>query len=164
MNHVVKSSEPAPYIVDNSADDEVIAHALRILDRRIRTGPVFEKPGSIKDFLRVYFADATNQGREEFAVLFLDVHHRLIDCKTLFVGTLTQTSVYPREIVKAALSFNASAVVLAHNHPSGDSSPSRADENLTQCLSSALKLVDVRVLDPFVVGGTVTSFAERGLL
>lgn len=159
-----RSSDPAPYIVTSSTDDDVIAHALRILDRRIRTGPVFNNPGALKDFLRVYFADASNQGREEFSVLFLDTHHRLIECKTLFRGTLTQTSVYPREVVREALTLNAAAVVLAHNHPSGDADPSRADEHITQTLRSALQLVDVRVLDHFVVGGTVVSFAERGLI
>jgi DNA repair protein RadC len=102
---------------------------------------------------------------EEFAVLFLDAQHRLIEMRTLFRGTLAQTSVYPREVVKAALACNAGAVVLAHNHPSGLAEPSRADELLTQSLKSALQLVDVRVLDHLVVGqGQVVSFAERGLI
>jgi DNA repair protein RadC len=96
--------------------------------------------------------------------LFLDGQHRLIACETLFRGTLSQTSVYPREVVRRALAVNAGAVVFAHNHPSGSSDPSRADELLTQALKSALSLVDVRVLDHLVVGSTVTSFAERGLL
>jgi DNA repair protein RadC len=100
-----------------------------------------------------------------FAVLFLDSQHRLIVLEPMFRGTLTQTSVYPREVVKRALALNAGAVILAHNHPSGAAEPSRADEYLTQTLKAALALVDVRVLDHLVVGrGRVTSFAERGLL
>ena len=102
---------------------------------------------------------------EVFAVIFLDTQQRLIAFEELFRGTLAQTSVYPREVVKRALALNAAAVVLAHNHPSGVAEPSRADEALTQALRSALALVDVRVLDHFVVAaGTVVSFAERGLL
>jgi len=97
--------------------------------------------------------------------MFLDHAHRLIEMATLFRGTIAQTSVYPREVVKEALARNAAAVVLAHNHPSGLAEPSRADEYLTQTLKSALQLVDVRVLDHLVVGrGHVVSFAERGLL
>jgi DNA repair protein RadC len=103
--------------------------------------------------------------QEVFAVLFLDGQHRLLKLEEMFRGTLTQTSVYPREIVRRALELNAGAVILAHNHPSGVAEPSRADETLTQTLKSALQLVDVRVLDHLVVGqGTVISFAERGLL
>jgi len=98
-------------------------------------------------------------------VLFLDSQHRLLVAEELFRGTLTQTSVYPREVVKAALAHNAAAVILAHNHPSGVAEPSRADELLTQSLKQALALVDVRTLDHFVVAGNrVVSFAERGLM
>jgi DNA repair protein RadC len=100
-----------------------------------------------------------------FVVLFLDSQHRLIAADELFRGTLAQTSVYPREVVKAALAHNAAAVILAHNHPSGVAEPSRADEYLTATLKSALALVDVRVLDHLIVGhGQVVSLAERGLL
>ena len=102
---------------------------------------------------------------EVFAVLFLDAQHRLIRLEEMFRGTLSQTSVYPREVVKRALALNAAAVVLAHNHPSGVAEPSRADEFLTQSLKSALALVDVRVIDHFVVAGDqLVSMAERGLL
>ena len=98
-------------------------------------------------------------------MLFLDAQHRLLQFDEMFRGTLTQTSVYPREVVRRALALNAAAVILAHNHPSGVAEPSRADEFLTQSLKSALQLVDVRVLDHMVVGRTqVVSFAERGLL
>ena len=105
------------------------------------------------------------RAHEVFAVLFLDAQSRLIALEEMFRGTLTQTSVYPREIVKRSLDLGAAAVILAHNHPSGAAEPSRADEFLTQTLKSALSLVDVRVLDHLVVGqGQVVSFAERGLL
>jgi len=146
-------------------EDSVIAAALAILARRVGSGPLLTSPNLVKDFLRCQFAQATQDGREEFGVLLLDAQNRLISFKTLFYGTLTQTSVYPREVVKLALASNAGAVVLAHNHPSADPTPSRADEFLTQTLKSALQLVDVRVLDHFVVGNDrVCSFAERGLL
>jgi DNA repair protein RadC len=103
--------------------------------------------------------------QEVFAVLFLDSQHRLLKWDEMFRGTLQQTSVYPREVVRRALALNAGAVILAHNHPSGLAEPSRADEYLTQTLKSALQLVDVRVLDHLVVGqGAVVSFAERGLV
>ena len=160
----VQSSDPAPYSVTASDDDAIVARALRILDARIRTGPVFDNPARVKDYLRLYFANATAQGREEFAVLFLDSQHRLISAETMFLGTLTQSSVYPREVVKAALAHNAAVVCLAHNHPSGAAEPSRADEMITRTLADTLRLVDVRVLDHFVVGSTIVSFAERGLL
>jgi DNA repair protein RadC len=100
-----------------------------------------------------------------FAVLFLDALQRLIACEEMFRGTLTQTSVYPREVVKRALELNTASVILSHNHPSGVLEPSRADELLTQTLKSSLQLVDVRVLDHVVVGRTgALSFAERGLM
>ena len=134
----------------------------RWLHEELRQGQMFENPVIVRDYLRLAFA---HEEREVFVVLFLDTHHRLIEAEALFHGTLTQTSVYPREVVKRALQLNAAAVLLAHNHPSGVAEPSRADERLTQTLTQALALVDVRVLDHFVVGGTgVTSFAERGLM
>lgn len=165
----VRSSDPAPYRVDPitsmPTEDEIVAQALSILDRRIRGDrPVFDAPSRARDYCRLYFAAASAAGREEFAVMLLDGVHRLIDVQTLSIGTVSQCAVYPREVVKAALAANASAVVFAHNHPSGMAEPSRADEYLTQTLKSALQLVDVRVLDHFVVGHTVVSFAERGLL
>jgi len=161
-----QSCEPPVYAVKHtsSTDEDIVAQALRILSARVRTGPIFDSPVSIKDYLRLYFAEASQQGREEFAVLFLDSQHRLIEARTLFRGTLTQTSVYPREVVRESILLNSAAVVLAHNHPSGMAEPSRADEYLTQTLKSSLQLVDVRVLDHFVVGNSVVSFAERGLI
>ena len=119
-------------------------------------------PQSVRSYLCMALAQP---GHEIFAVLFLDAQHRLIACEEMFRGTLTQTSVYPREVVKQALRHNCAAVILAHNHPSGVAEPSRADEALTRALQSALALVDVRVLDHIVVAGARSvSFAERGLL
>ena len=116
----------------------------------------------MRDCLRIHFA---GREYESFVALFLDSQHRLIAVDELFRGTLTQTSVYPREVLKAALKENAAAVIFAHNHPSGIPEPSKADERLTTALKSALALVDVRVLDHFIVAGAgVLSFAERGLL
>ena len=119
-------------------------------------------PQAVRQFLRSQFALQTH---ESFMVLFLDVKNRLINCEEMFRGTLTHTSVYPREVVKAALRRNAAAVILAHNHPSGVAEPSEADLRLTGALVQALSLVEVRVLDHFVVAGThVHSFAEQGQL
>jgi DNA repair protein RadC len=140
----------------------VMEMARRALAQPLRERPVFDAPQQVKDYVALQLAGRT---QEVFAVLCLDGQHRLIGFDILFHGSLTQTSVYPREVVRHALKHNAGAVVLAHNHPSGVAEPSRADEHLTQTLKSALQLVDVRVLDHLVVGhGTVVSFAERGLL
>ncbi len=140
----------------------VIELARRSLTQQLADRPVFDAPGKVKDYLRLQLAA---RDHEVFAVLFLDAQHRLLQFDEMFRGTLTQTSVYPREVVKRALELNAAAVILAHNHPSGVAQPSRADEFLTQSLKSALQLVDVRVLDHLVVGQSeVVSFAERGLL
>lgn len=140
----------------------VLELARRTLAAEMARRPVFDSPQAVRDFLRLELAEL---GHEVFAVLFLDAQHRLIRFEPMFRGTLTQTSVYPREVLKRALALNAAAVILAHNHPSGVAEPSRADEFLTQSLKSALAMVDVRVLDHMVVGrGPVVSFAERGLL
>jgi DNA repair protein RadC len=140
----------------------VLELSRRVLRTRFEQRPVFDSVDAVKDFLRLQLADLEH---EIFAVLFLDSQHRLIAYEELFRGTLTQTSVYPREIAKRALALNAAAVVLTHNHPSGVAEPSRADEHLTQSLRSSLGLIDVRVLDHLVVGReAVVSFAERGLV
>jgi DNA repair protein RadC len=140
----------------------VMEMARRALAQQIAAAPVFDAPAKVKDYLALHLGGRT---QEVFAVMFLDGQHRLIVLRELFQGTLTQTSVYPREVVKAALAHNAGAVILAHNHPSGVAEPSRADEYLTATLKSALALVDVRVLDHLVIGrGQVVSLAERGLL
>lgn len=140
----------------------VLELARRSLGRQVAERPLFDAPAQVKDFLRLHLGGLTH---EVFAVLFLDAQHRLIRYEEMFRGTLTQTSVYPREVVKRALALHAAALVFAHNHPSGAAEPSRADEFLTQTLKNALSLVDVRVLDHLVVGQeSVVSFAERGLL
>jgi DNA repair protein RadC len=140
----------------------VIELARRSLARELQQRPVFDSPGKVKEFLRLQLGAL---GHEVFAVMFLDAQSRLIRQEEMFRGSLTQTSVYPREVVKRALELQAASVILAHNHPSGVAEPSRADEYLTQTLAAALKLVDVRVLDHLVVGSEgVVSFAERGLL
>jgi DNA repair protein RadC len=140
----------------------VIELARRSLHQRLAERPAFEAPEGVREYLRLHLS---TRDHEVFAVLFLDAQHRLLQFDEMFRGTLTQTSVYPREVVRRALALNAAAVILAHNHPSGVAEPSRADEFLTQSLKSALQLVDVRVLDHMVVARTqVVSFAERGLL
>lgn len=142
----------------------VVARELvrRWLNEELRRDCVLNAPQAVRDCLRIHFA-----GREHecFVAMFLDAQHRLIATHELFRGTLTQTSVYPREVVKAALRENAAAVIFSHNHPSGVAEPSQSDQQLTTALKGALALVDVRVLDHFIVAGTsVLSFAERGLL
>jgi DNA repair protein RadC len=142
--------------------EEVLQQARRVLSHRVRRGATMSSPQAVKDYLRVQIGVLEH---EVFCVLFLDAQHRIIALKQMFRGTVTQTSVYPREVVKESLALNAAAVILAHNHPSGASEPSRADEFLTQSLKSALALVDVRVLDHLVVtGADCESFAERGLI
>ena len=136
--------------------------ARRLLREEMTHGDALTSPEAVRDYLRLTLASLPH---ETFVVLFLDSQHRLLAADELFRGTLAQTSVYPREIVKAALARNAAAVIFAHNHPSGVAEPSRADELLTQALKQALALVDIRTLDHFVVAGhRVVSFAERGLL
>lgn len=140
----------------------VMELARRGLTAGLREEPVFTAPQRVKDYLQMRLGALPH---EVFAVLFLDAQQRLIACEEMFRGTLTQTSVYPREVVKRALELNTASVILSHNHPSGVLEPSRADELLTQTLKSSLQLVDVRVLDHVVVGRTgALSFAERGLM
>lgn len=135
---------------------------LRDASRELAETSTLESPDTVRRYLAVHFATLAT---EAFLVIYLTAQNRVIECEEAFKGTLTQCSVYPREIVRGALMRNAAAVLLAHNHPSGYSEPSRADEYLTQTIKSALVLVDVRVLDHVVFGGgTFVSFAERGLL
>ena len=145
-----------------ASSEEVLQQARRVLSQRVRRGATMSSPEAVKDYLRVQLGVLEH---EVFCVIFLDAQHRIVALKEMFRGTVTQTSVYPREVVKESLAVNAAAVILAHNHPSGVAEPSRADEFLTQSLRQALALVDVRVLDHLVVAGAdVTSFAERGLM
>lgn len=146
-----------------SDDDNIIARALAILAARIKAGPLMDSPRAVREYLTVQAAK--HDAREVFSILFLDTQNRVIDFKELFTGTLTQTNVYPREVVREALQLNAAAVILSHNHPSGETRPSRADEVLTSTLKTALSLVDVRVLDHIITaGGTSASMAELGLM
>jgi DNA repair protein RadC len=134
----------------------------RVLLEKARVTSALTSPGSVRDYLRL---SLSHREHEVFVCLWLDAQHRVLEAEELFRGTLTQTSVYPREVVKKALRVNAAAVIFAHNHPSGVAQPSQADELLTRNLKEALALVEVRVLDHFIVAGNqAISFAERGLL
>ena len=140
----------------------VVELARRALHEDVRRDRLLDSPGKVHEYLRMSIGRLPH---EVFTALFLDAQNRLIEHEELFRGTLTQTSVYPREVVKRALARNCAAVIFAHNHPSGVAEPSRADELLTRTLREALALVDVRVLDHIIVAGNASvSFAERGLL
>ena len=141
----------------------VLEMARRALTERMRQTSAFFSPAEVRDYLKAHLAPLRH---EVFFALWLDAQNRLLVGEELFRGTLTQTSVYPREVVKRALAHNAAAVILAHNHPSGVAEPSSADERLTRELKQALALVDVNVLDHFIVAGNASplSFAERGCL
>ena len=140
-----------------------VKRALTLLDRHLReTGVAFTSTQTARDWLKLKMAGLE---RKEFMVLYLNQQNQLIAHETLFTGSISSTEVHPREVVKRALYFNAAAVILAHNHPSGDITPSQADKAITQRLVQALHLVDIRVPDHLIVGGTqIMSFAEHGLL
>jgi DNA repair protein RadC len=134
----------------------------RALQEQMRERDTLTSPQAVRDYLKLKLGSLQ---REVFLVLFLDAQNRVVATEELFAGTLTQTLVYPREVVKRALHHSAAAVIFAHNHPSGVAEPSGADELLTKALKGALALIDVRVLDHFVVAGNASvSFAERGRL
>jgi DNA repair protein RadC len=140
----------------------VLEMSRRALREEMRSGDALNSPAAVRNYLQLLL-----RGREQevFMVIFLDAQHRVTASEELFHGTLTQTSVYPREVVKRALALNAAAVIFAHNHPSGVTEPSPSDRVLTDALKQALQLVDVRVLDHFVVAGAgCFSFAENGML
>lgn len=142
--------------------DEVLQAALRLLAGLMYGSEALTSPQVVRNFLRIKLGTLEH---EVFALIHLDAQNRVIDYVEMFRGTVSQTSVYPREVVKESLARNSAALILVHNHPSGLTEPSRADEMLTQTLKSALALVDVRVLDHLVVAGAqILSFAERGLL
>ena len=151
-----------------SADDKTILKAMEILRQRLTatTTNTVDSPQAMGKFLALHAgAPGRDPHREYFTVVYLDSQHRVITVVDEFAGTLTQTSVYPREVVRSALTHNAAAVVFSHNHPSGATQPSRADEVLTQTLKTALSLVDVRVLDHIITAGAAfTSMAELGLV
>ncbi|MBX3676765.1 MAG: DNA repair protein RadC [Rhodocyclaceae bacterium] len=141
----------------------VLELARRALREELKAGDALSSPRAVRDYLRLTLSSLPH---EVFMVLLLDAQNRLITAVELFRGTLTQTSVHPREVVKLALSHNAAGVLLAHNHPSGVAEPSRADEALTQALKQALALVEVKLLDHFIIAGQAEplSFAEKGLI
>lgn len=157
------TGHPDPATRARLREDRAIYRAFDILGKRIRSAPVsLSSPGEVRQFLTLAYA---NEDREVFSVLWLDAANCLIEFEPLFFGTLNQTSVYPREVARAALRHNAAAVILVHNHPSGKPDPSNADRTLTAQLKGTLALVDVRVLDHLIVAGNKTlSFAERGML
>lgn len=140
----------------------VLEMSRRALLEKMQSGNTLNSPRAVRDYLQLLLR--TRQ-QEVFVVIFLDTRHRVIATEELFKGTLTQTSVYPREVVKRALHYNAAALIFAHNHPSGVAEPSDSDRLLTHALKESLQLVDVRVLDHFIVAGsTCLSFAEKGML
>ncbi|CAB3647751.1 RadC family protein [Achromobacter pestifer] len=144
-------------------DDWIISRAIEILERRVfQHGPKLQAPSDVRDFLRMKLSAEPN---EVFSVVFMDTQHRVLAYEVLFQGTIDSASVHPRVVLKRALDLRAAALVLCHNHPSGNTTPSEADRRLTQVMKDLLFQVDVRVLDHFIVGeGTPYSFAESGLL
>ncbi|CAD6875312.1 RadC family protein [Methylomonas fluvii] len=142
-------------------EQDVILEAIQIYNRTFSRGEDLTSPDKAKDCIKLKLAPYEH---EVFVCLFLDNQHRVIACDELFRGTIDGASVYPREVVKASMHYNAAALIMAHNHPSGISDPSQADRVITAKLKEALALIDVRVLDHFIVGETVYSFAEHGLL
>jgi len=145
------------------SENAVLEAAREICRKNIAGTDVMSAPGLVREYLKMNLATLPH---EVFWAIWLDAQHRVVAADEMFRGTLTQTSVYPREVVKEGLRLNACAVIFAHNHPSGDTEPSRADEALTAALKQALALVDIRVLDHMIVGSEdrILSFAERGLL
>ena len=140
----------------------VLEMSKRALQEVMHVGDALNSPGAVRDYLRLLLRD---REQEVFMVVFLSAQNRVIASEELFYGTLTQTSVYPREVLKRALYHNAAAVILAHNHPSGIAEPSRSDRLLTESLKQALALIDVNVLDHFIVAGSGSlSFAEQGMM
>lgn len=164
------SDTTVPYLSPAESPDALVNHKLAVareillrdLVAQMQSGPALRSPEAVRAWLRLRCADLEH---EVFIVLYLDVQNHLIEDEEIFRGTLTHTSVYPREVVKSALARNAASLLFAHNHPSGSTEPSTADRALTQALKQALAVVDVRVLDHFIVAGdNILSFAEQGLL
>jgi DNA repair protein RadC len=164
MSYVVCDSQPESLtLIASQHEDWIIRQAIALLEQRIfKAGPMLNDPAAVRDYLHLKLVGEPN---EVFAVVFFDSQHQVLAYEPLFKGSVDQTSVYPRVVVQRALALNASAVILAHQHPSGVTEPSSADRALTDRLKAALALVDVRVLDHFIVGkGKPYSFAETGLL
>lgn len=163
MTTTASSIDAPTYDVGPTDDDAIIARALSILTNRLNVGDVMSNAQVVRQYLTL--KAAAHDGYEVFGVLFLDAQNCVIEFREMFRGTLTQTSVYPREIARAALQLKAASVILTHNHPSGSLQPSRSDEQLTQRLKETLALIDVRVLDHVITaGGKAASMAELGLM
>lgn len=161
-----KSEKSPPYLVDHQLpaydDNAIIAQAIAILDSRIHSTDPMTDPAAVKQYLRLKLSGLEH---EVFGMLLLNTKHHVIDYVELFRGTLNSAAVYPREVIKTVLAHNAGAVIFAHNHPSGNATPSQADKSMTSQLQSALALIDVSVLDHILIGdGEPVSFAELGLL
>ena len=164
MSYVIADSGPESLtLIASQHEDWIIRQAITLLENRMfNAGPVLDSPAAVRDYLRLKLVAEPN---EIFAVVFLNSQHQVIAFEPLFKGTVDQTPVYPRVLVQRTLALNASALILAHQHPSGNTEPSAADRAITERLKSALATVDVRVLDHFIVGkGSPYSFAEAGLL
>jgi DNA repair protein RadC len=158
----IMSVSTLPKPPSNPSENAIIEDALKILANRIKRPDTYITcPNDIKAYLRLKLSEIEH---EVFSVIFLDTRHGVVKYEEMFRGTIDGASVYPREVVKAALACNAAAVIFAHNHPSGVSEPSLADQAITRRLKDALAVIVVRVLDHIVVGSKITSFAERGLL
>jgi len=150
--HKLKAgTEPGTYIMESKkvTEDDILIMAKQLSRKRLARGRTISSPGEVKEHLRNLLHDREN---EVFAVLLLDTKHRVLAFRKLFYGTIDAASVYPREVVKQALQVNAAALILVHNHPSGDPTPSEADRHLTKRLEESLALIDVRVLDHIIVG------------
>jgi DNA repair protein RadC len=172
INMKAQQQEQAPYFIERQAiqtvgEDDIIRQALAIMQRRLQNErEAFHTPNAVRTYLSLNAERRADKNVEIFCVMFLDSQSKLIKLEEMFTGTLNQTSVYPREVVRRALHHNAAAVVLSHNHPSGSVQPSRADELLTLTLKASLALVDVRVLDHIITGegGQTLSMAEQGMM
>lgn len=163
MNQLLPCKEAVSPADATAMEDWTIRRAIEILETRLfQNGPILRSPQDVRDYLKLQLMD---KQQEVFAVLFLDCQHRVLAYEPLFYGTVSATYVYPRRVLQRALTLNAAAVVLAHNHPSGSAKPSQADKTLTKHLQELLSHVDIKTLDHFIIGeGEAYSFAEHGLL
>lgn len=157
----IKSENSAIYEVENE-EDKIIEKALNIIRSRMKKNDVlFNSPKSVRDYITLKYS---NLEHEVFVMFHLDNQHHLIAETELFRGTIDECSVYPREVMKDVFKYNSNKIILVHNHPSGGSEPSRADIQITKKLQNMLAVIDVGILDHLIVGNTITSFAEKGLI